>query len=164
MSKTANTLTRDGHHIRGAKRSKGVPLAGKRFMIWGAMGSAMLFFGVWTFFPLLYAFFRSFYRWQPLVAEQEFLGLSNYAEALFRDDLFWKAMYNTAYFAVANVVIGTFVCLFVAILLNSAKRLTGFLRASYFMPVMISIIAAAVVWRFIYQPAFWDSEHHAASG
>ena len=56
MSKTANTLTRDGHHIRGAERSKGVPLAGKRFMIWGAMGSAMLFFGVWTFFPLLYVF------------------------------------------------------------------------------------------------------------
>jgi multiple sugar transport system permease protein len=136
------------------RRSKGVPMAGRGFMIWGAMGSAVLFFAIWTFFPVLYAFFRSFYNWRPLLPDQQFVGLGNYAEALFKDSLFWKAMYNTVYFAVANVGIGTFVCLGFAILINSARRLSGFYRTVYFMPVMMSLIAASVVWGFIYQPRF----------
>ena len=139
---------------RAEPRTKKVRLAGRTFMIWGAMGSSMLFFILWTFYPFAYTFLRSFFDWHPLRTGYPFVGLGNYREALFVDTLFWKSMYNTVYFSLANVGIGTFLCLGVAVMINSVKRFSTFYRASYFMPMVASLVASSVVWQFIYQPRF----------
>jgi multiple sugar transport system permease protein len=133
---------------------KGIPLIGRTFMIWGAMGSAIVFFSVWTILPVAYTFFRSFYDWQPILKQHDFIGLGNYQEALLEDTLFWKALYNTLYFSLANVGIGTFLCLIVAMMINATKHFSTFFRISYFMPVVTSLVAVSLVWQFIFQPRF----------
>jgi len=135
-------------------RQNRIPMAGRNVLVWGAIGLAVVFFSVWTIFPFVYTFFYSFYDWQPLRAEQEFLGADNYYEALFKDRLFWKSLWNTFYFAIGNVVIGTALCLLVAVMINATWRFNAFFRASYFMPVIAGMVSVALVWRFIYQPRF----------
>ncbi len=131
-----------------------IRLAGQNAMIAGAIVLAAAYFLIWTVFPFIYTFIYSFFDWQPLRPTQEFLGLDNYAEALFQDQRFWLAMGNSFEFAFGNVVLGTVICLLVAVMINSVKRFQAFLRASYFLPTVTGMVAVALVWEFIYQPRF----------
>lgn len=128
-------------------------------MIWGIMGAVITHYILWAFFPFTYAFIRSFTKWQPLVKDFNLIGLANYREALFEDTLFWKALGKTAYFTVANVGIGTTLCLVVALMVNSVKRFRGFFRFAYFLPVPLGIVPVALVWQFILQTRFGILNH-----
>jgi len=131
-------------------------MAGRGVMIGGAMGLAVLFFATWTFLPLGYALFRSFYDWHPVIPNPDFLGFANYREALVGESLLWLTSKNTLVFTVVNVVVGTCLCLGVAILVNAVTRRTWatVFRVSYFVPYVASLAAVALVWQFIYQPRF----------
>jgi len=81
-----------------------------------------------------------------------FTGLDNYSK-LIHDDLFWKSARNTAYFVVVGVPATIAVGLAVAVGLNhAALRLKGLFRVGYYVPVVTSIVAVAVIWRFLYNP------------
>jgi multiple sugar transport system permease protein len=81
-----------------------------------------------------------------------FVGIDNF-RAVFADPLFWQAARNTGYFVVVGVPLVMFVALLIAVALNTGiTRLSGFFRVGYFMPVVTSIVAVAVVWRFLLQP------------
>jgi multiple sugar transport system permease protein len=81
-----------------------------------------------------------------------FVGIDNYSK-LIHDDLFWKSAKNTAYFVVVGVPLTIIVGLAVAVGLNNAAlRLKGIFRVSYFLPVVTSIVAVAVIWRYLYNP------------
>lgn len=81
-----------------------------------------------------------------------FVGLDNFA-AVFADPLFRKAALNTAYFVLVGVPLTLCLSLGIAVLLNSGiTRLKTFFRVGYYMPVVTSIVAVAVVWRFLLHP------------
>lgn len=81
-----------------------------------------------------------------------FNGLDNYSKLL-HDATFWKAARNTAYFVVVGMPLTIAVGLVVAVGLNhSALRLKGLFRVAYYLPVVTSIVAIAVVWRYLYNP------------
>lgn len=81
-----------------------------------------------------------------------FVGLENYVE-LFSDATFWTAALNTAVYVVAGVPLTLMAGLAVAIALNGAvQRFRGFFRVGYYLPVVTSIVAIAVVWRFVLHP------------
>ncbi|MEV5407511.1 sugar ABC transporter permease [Thermopolyspora sp. NPDC052614] len=82
----------------------------------------------------------------------ELIGLSNYARLL-QDDVFLHAALNTLIFVAIGVPL-TIVCgLAVAVLLNrGVDRLRTFFRAGFYLPVVTSIVAVAVVWRLFLQP------------
>jgi multiple sugar transport system permease protein len=81
-----------------------------------------------------------------------FVGLDNYSQ-LIHDQLFWKAARNTAYFVVVGVPVTIGVGLLVALGLNNAAlRLKGLFRVGYYLPVVTSIVAVAVIWRYLYNP------------
>jgi multiple sugar transport system permease protein len=83
-----------------------------------------------------------------------FIGLSNYIE-LFDDPLFWTALKNTFYYVFAASPISIAVSLGAAMLLNSKLiKFKGIFRLSYFIPVVTTLVAVAIVWRFIYHPKF----------
>ena len=78
-----------------------------------------------------------------------FVGTDNFS-AVLADPLFWQAARNTGYFVVVGVPLVMFVSLMVAVALNTGiTRLSAFFRIGYFMPVVTSIVAVAVVWRFL---------------
>ncbi len=81
-----------------------------------------------------------------------FIGFENYSK-LFADETFRKAAFNTAYFVVIGVPLTMGLALAVAVLLDTGiTRLTTFFRVGYYLPVVTSIVAVAVVWRFLLQP------------
>jgi multiple sugar transport system permease protein len=81
-----------------------------------------------------------------------FVGLDNYAR-LFGDVLFRKAAVNTAVFVVIGVPLTIVVALAAANALNSGLiRLRGLFRVGFYLPVVTSIVAIAVVWRFLLDP------------
>jgi len=85
-------------------------------------------------------------------ADTRFVGLSNYA-GLAGNGVFWVALRNTLYFALVGGPLTIAVALGAALLLNAkAARLKPLFRTIYFAPVVTSIVAVAVVWRFLYHP------------
>lgn len=82
------------------------------------------------------------------------VGLQNY-ENLFSDPFFWKAMVNTFYFLLVGGPLTIFVALIAAVLLNSRLvRFRSLLRLGFFTPVVATLVAASVVWKYIYDPHF----------
>jgi ABC-type sugar transport system permease subunit len=83
-----------------------------------------------------------------------FVGLQNYAQLL-GDDKFKQAASNTAYFTVAGVVATLVLGLTAAVGLNRALgRLRAVFRVGYYLPAVTSIVAIAVIWRFLLDPDF----------
>ncbi|XVQ06811.1 carbohydrate ABC transporter permease [Spirillospora sp. CA-255316] len=117
----------------------------------------LVLFGVFMFFPIVATLLMSFTDFglrdvrQPL--EAEFVGLDNYVR-LIGDDTFRTALFNTAYFVVVGVPITVLLGLLVAILLNNGiDRARTFFRVGFYAPVVTSIVAVAVVWRFVLNPS-----------
>jgi multiple sugar transport system permease protein len=82
------------------------------------------------------------------------IGARNYL-ALASDSLFWVALRNTAYFVVVAGPLSVAVSLGAAILVTaSVVRLQGVFRTLLFLPVVTSLVAVAVVWRYLYHPRF----------
>ena len=82
----------------------------------------------------------------------EFVGIDNFA-AVFADPIFRKAAANTAYFVLVGVPLTLGLALAIAVVLNAGvTRLKTFFRVGYYMPVVTSIVAVAVVWRFLLHP------------
>ena len=83
-----------------------------------------------------------------------FVGLHNYAAALQSHD-FWRALKNTFYFVVVGGPLSVIVSLVSALLLNApAVRLRSLFRTVYFAPVVTTLVAVAVVWRYLYHPHY----------
>jgi len=81
-----------------------------------------------------------------------FVGLRNY-ERLLRDPLFWTALKNTLYFVLVGGPLSVGVSLAAAVMLDArAVRLKGVFRTALFLPVVTTLVAVAVVWRYLYHP------------
>ena len=78
----------------------------------------------------------------------EFLGLQNYTD-LISDPLFRKVTGNTLLYLVLGVPLTMALALAVAVALNRITRLRGFFRVGYYLPVVTSIVAVSVVWKFL---------------
>src|SRR5439155_1928340 len=82
------------------------------------------------------------------------VGLRNYVELLQRP-LFWQALGNTLYFVVVGVPLSIAISLGSALLLHSrAARFKGFFRTALFAPVVTTLVAAAVVWRYLFNTRY----------
>jgi multiple sugar transport system permease protein len=83
-----------------------------------------------------------------------FVGLGNYLKII-HDPLFWKALLNTFYFVLVGGPISIAVSLFSALLLQSKLvKFKRFLRFAFFTPVVTTLVAVAIVWRYLYHPRF----------
>ncbi len=83
-----------------------------------------------------------------------FVGADNYA-ALLADPQFWRAMRNTFYFVVVGGPLSIAVSLGAALLVDARlARFKGLFRTVFFLPVTTTIVAVAVVWRYLYHPRY----------
>jgi multiple sugar transport system permease protein len=80
----------------------------------------------------------------------EFIGLEHYSK-LIGDPLFRKVTLNTLLYLVLGVPLTMALALAIAVGLNRVVRLRGFFRVGYYLPVVTSIIAVSVVWKFLYR-------------
>jgi multiple sugar transport system permease protein len=122
------------------------------------LGPALGAIGLFFFVPVLAAFIMSFTDFDIYslgdLRYARFVGFRNYVQLL-EDPLFWKAMGNTVYFLVVGGPLSIGISLGAAVLLQSRLvRYQSFFRFVYFAPVVTTLVAVAVVWRFIYHPRF----------
>jgi multiple sugar transport system permease protein len=80
-----------------------------------------------------------------------FVGIENYTQLL-GDPLFRKVMVNTGLYVVLGVPLTMCLALAVAVMLNRIDRVKGLFRVGYYLPVVTSIVAVSVVWKFLYRP------------
>ena len=87
-------------------------------------------------------------------ANLRFVGYDNYVHLL-RAPLFWVALKNTAYFVFVAGPLSIGVSLAAAVLLSAKLvRFKAVFRTVFFLPVVTTLVAVAVVWRYLYQPRF----------
>jgi multiple sugar transport system permease protein len=103
---------------------------------------------LFTFYPLVLAFFGSVSDWNILTDEMPFVGSQYYAE-LMRDPFFYQTLRNTAVYLICQLPLSILLGLFVATLLN--QRLPGWqlFRGIYFLPVVVPVVVLAIVWRWM---------------
>ena len=83
-----------------------------------------------------------------------FVGLGNYSELL-QMPIFWKSLGNTFYFVVVGVPLSITVSLGAALLLNApATRFRAFFRTALFAPVVTTLVAVAVIWRYLFHTSY----------
>ena len=83
-----------------------------------------------------------------------FVGLDNYI-GLLTNPLFWKALGNTLYFVVAGVPLSIVASLAAALLLHSKlARVKPFFRTALFAPVVTTVVAVAVIWRYLFHTRY----------
>lgn len=116
----------------------------------------LLLFLVFTAWPVIQSVFFSFtdMRNRDLRTpfSVDFVGFDQYANA-FADPIFRKAALNTAYFVLVGVPLTLMVALAAAVALNTGiTKLRGIFRLGFYTPVITSIVAVAVVWRFLLHP------------
>ena len=76
--------------------------------------------------------------------------LSTTTSTLLSDDRFLKALRNTFFYTIVSVPLGLAIALGLAMALNTRIRGIAFIRTAYFLPVVTSTIAIALVWQWIY--------------
>lgn len=119
---------------------------------WLFLLPSLVLFLVFTAIPVVSAFFISFTSWDLFTAI-EFIGLGNYI-ALWNDAIFQKVLGNTAYYVFVSVPIEMALALACALALNRAIRGQTFFRVVYFLPVVTSTVAAALVWAWLFNSNF----------
>ncbi|MEK3888214.1 carbohydrate ABC transporter permease [Bacillus sp. FSL K6-3431] len=113
---------------------------------------SLIGFLIFVLFPVVASFFLSFTSWD-LLTPIKWVGFENYTN-LFNDETFRKVLWNTLYFTAVTVPVGIIISLFLAVALNQKIRFIKFYRAAYFLPVISSMVAVAVVWQWIYNPEY----------
>jgi multiple sugar transport system permease protein len=121
---------------------------------WFFLAPALVLIGVFFFLPVAAALVLSVTDFDLYSianpANTRFIGLQNYVRLLHTPD-FWSALKNTFYFAFVGGPLTIAVALGAALLLSSKLvRFKGFFRTIYFTPFVTTLVAVAIVWRYLY--------------
>ena len=120
------------------------------FVLWLVPILGLLF--VFALGPILASFVLSFFDYD-FGTTPELVGLVNYVEA-YHDPVLRTALRNILVYTVLSVPVEMMIALLIAQLVNGAPRFRAIFRVGYFLPVMTPAVAAAAVWKFVYQPQF----------
>ena len=128
------------------------------YAAWWMAGPALLVIGLFFFVPVLAALLMSFTDFDlyalASIDNLRFVGVANYLELL-HTPLFWKALGNTLFFVVVGVPLSIAASLGAALLLNSRLAwIKPFFRTAFFAPVVTSMVAVAVIWRYLYHTRY----------
>ena len=121
---------------------------------WGFAAPALIVIGLFFALPVLAGLILSFTDFDLYALADlrnlRFVGLDNYLHIL-QLPLFWKALGNTLYFVVLGVPLSLVMSLLCALLLHSKlARFKGFFRTTLFAPVVTTVVAVAVIWRYLF--------------
>ena len=110
-----------------------------------------LFFAVFIVTPILMNLVLSFTRFN--LKDMKFIGLQNYL-ILFEDEFFVRSLVNTGLYTFFTLAFTMPISLFLAILLNRGLKGTPLFRTSSFIPHVVSMVAASMIWYWMYEPAY----------
>ncbi|MGI6295369.1 MAG: carbohydrate ABC transporter permease [Armatimonadota bacterium] len=125
---------------------------------------AVVLYTVFFLFPMVQAFYIAMFKWSGISQNRQFVGLANFQKLLGfessggqmvpRDPLFWKALLHNFEFMLISLVVVIPLALFFGSVLSRKVWGSGTYRAVFLFPNMISVVAVAVLWSFVYHPQF----------
>ena len=125
---------------------------------WLFLAPALILIGLFFFLPAAAALVLSITDFDIYaladIDNARVVGMSNYARAI-DHPLFWTALKNTFYFALGCGPLTVLVALIAALLVNAPlTRFRTFFRTAYFIPFVTTLVAVAIVWRYLYHPQY----------
>ncbi len=138
VAPSASSVSRRRHLVREA---------------WGlGLASPWIFgFLVFTLIPFLASLFFGFTDYDA-IHPPKWVGLGNYVRMFSDDKLFRLSFVNTLYYALLSVPLSLFLALLVAVLLNQGLPGQNLLRTAYYMPSVVSGVAASMLWLWLFDP------------
>lgn len=130
-----------------------------REAIWGyiLITPAFIFVFIFVLIPVISAFCISFTEWN-LINPPKFIGLDNYVN-IFTDSVAVNTLLNTLYFTFVSVPLSLALSLILAVLLNQKIRGLAFFRTAYYIPVISSTVAIAMVFLWIFDSNYGLMNH-----
>lgn len=116
------------------------------------LAPSLVGFLVFMLLPIVGGLAISFTEWDML-SPPSWVGVQNYREA-FADPLFALSLKNTLVYSAIVIGAGLPISLALAMAVNSRLQGIGIYRTIYFIPVVVSSVAAALVWKWIFQPDY----------
>lgn len=139
-TETARQAQKGGRFAAMRRRHTWVP--------WLFLAPNLAVFGLFMFFPLLYAAYMSFHDWS-LIGTAQFTGLDNY-QGIATDGLFWRSLVQTLIYTVGTVPPAIALGLAVALLLNRRLRGRLIVRSIFFLPVIIAGVVVALLGAWLF--------------
>jgi multiple sugar transport system permease protein len=128
-------------------------IAGYLFLLPWLLGLLLFVMG-----PMVTSGYLSFTRYD-VVNTPKFVGMDNFIEIFTKDRLFWPSILLTFRYALIVVPLSLIGSLLAALLLNQALRGTTWFRTFFFLPHLTPIVAAAVLWGWIFNPDVGPINH-----
>lgn len=113
---------------------------------------AMLIFAVFTLLPVAIALYLSFTNYD-VFTKMDWIGAANYQD-VFDDEFFWRALWNTVTYSAWSIPLSMAIGLGFALLLNQKLRGVGLYRTIYYVPVVTSMVAVAMIWVQLFDPLY----------
>src|SRR5712692_4734406 len=110
---------------------------------------SMIGFAIFVLLPIALSLILSFHSWD-LITPAVFVGTANYLELFTRDPVFGAVLKNTLWYTVLIVPVQLALGFVLTFALNSGLRAFKLYRLLYFMPVIASMVAAAMIFRFLF--------------
>ncbi len=125
---------------------------------WAFVAPALFVIGAFYLLPIVAALVLSITDFDiyalASMRNLRLVGLANYVQIL-QMPLFWQSLVNTLYFVIVGVPLSIAASLGAALLLNSRlARCTAFFRTALFAPVVTTLVAVAIVWRYLFQTRY----------
>jgi multiple sugar transport system permease protein len=119
---------------------------------WAFLSPSLVHMAVFSFAPILFAFYLAMHRWSLVEPVRPFVGVVNFTRIL-HDPLVWISLRNTALY-VLYVPVSAAIALGVALVTSRSTRGVRALRTVFFLPYVSSVVAVTLVWQWMYHADF----------
>jgi multiple sugar transport system permease protein len=126
-----------------------------KFALWGYLFLLPWLIGLIVFLigPIIVSLYLSFTQYD-VISPPQWIGLENYRNALFTDDLFWPSILRTLEYSIVVVPLGLLGSLLLAMLLNRQAKGIGIFRTAFFLPSLTPTVALALLWVWLFDPNY----------
>ena len=118
------------------------------------LGPAAVLYAVFFLLPMAQSFYVSLFRWRGVSMNKEFVGVENFRKLATDDPVFWTALGHNGAFLLASFAVVIPLALLFAVMLSKGRKGSQAYRAIFLFPNMISVVAVAALWSFVYHPTF----------
>lgn len=134
-----------------SNKQRGRMLRSKKLVPYYFLIVPLLLYLGWVIGPMLYTFYLSLTKWDGISAPV-FRGFANY-ERLFRDPIFFTSLKNNLRWIISFITIPVVAGLGLALALNRAIPGAKFFKASFYSPLVLSLVVCGLIWSWMYHPA-----------
>lgn len=120
-------------------------IGSKAFWCYIMIALPVIGFLVFQLYPILWTFKWSFFSYYGVDSTARFIGLENFKTFFTRDFSYWEAWGNTIMYAFIKIPIEITLAMGLALILNKKMKGTGFFRAMYFLPNIISVAIVGLI-------------------